>query len=342
MNNFIFSLLLVLLFAPHVQAGPRVNNGGGAWVCVNKETQKTEWIELLDLASDIGKSYSNTAQNEWTLYREKLDLIKSQIPELQKILMSAPIDLQRRIKFVDHALDIIADAAMSNKPLPSTCNSGHVQYVQVADFLITGDLVIDKEVWQSKKFSMHSKAALLLHERLYYAFRTLLKDETSLRAQKIVEILFQDSFNEKSIQDINKNLKIDQNFWGWLSERTVVLSPVELTCSIALLHGGTRLLFKFKYFRHVQYGSRLVGKLRDYSFIVETDPEDGAPRVMKLTHDPSGVSAIRNGDDIVTVFFRSRSVSVELANSVQKVDAELRCQNEFQTIQIRRPDFSGE
>lgn len=127
-----------------------------------------------------------------------------------------------------------------------------------------------------------------------------------------------------------------------MSERTVVLAPVELTCSIAVSHGNNRVNSDLEYFQNIQYGSRLIGKLRDYSFVIKTDPEDGAPRVMNLTHDPSGVSAVMNGDDIATVFFRSRTVSVKLVNNVQKVVAVLRCMNEFQTIQIRRPDFSGD
>lgn len=329
MNRFTFIFIVSLfLNSPLVLAGPRVNNGGGAWVCRDQDQNKINWIEILDLTQGIGKYRPALSGSEWDIYEQKLSLIQKQFPKLQIILDQAPVDLRKAFRFLDHSLEVVGDGAISAKPNPGYCVHGLIGYVQIADFLTTGDLIIDKNIWNHKSLSVRSKAALLLHERLYYAFRKVLADETSYRAQKIVGAFFDESLSSEALMKaIQVSLDLDSNVMSFLYERPVVLFPVQLTCTLLIAGFNEVGARNLQYWQDIPFGSSLTTSMAGYTYHVETSELDGSPKSMQVQDDKSGYSAVVDGDELTTLFFRNHRASVHLENHAINRKAVLFCES---------------
>lgn len=309
-------IMLNLIVFPFSWAGPRVNNGGGVWVCKNSVTKKVQWIKAVDFW-ELSMTWADSkfepvqAQSAWGIYQEKLNEIYASFPELTLILQKNPLDLKSVIREVSGMLDFVDDNQLIRKPDDFFCENGDVEYGQVADFLVDGNLLISQALWNDPGFSEIDKAGVLLHELIYKALRDERDEQNSERTQKIVYFLF----SNLSLQEKQKQVRLILEAKGGVRGR-VQVSPfsIHLNCEVKVtsysISQVPSLLGSISW-KQIQSIEKNV-QIEDFSFLLKRNLEDGRPIQMEITDLKTGGIVSLDDFMIKPVFFQNRKVYLEL------------------------------
>ena len=194
------------------QADGHVGNGGGAWTCRSNGTDdKILWIQLVDL-SEARREYQEPVPvtgnmpaglpilgpKEWLVSNDPYLLwaeskIKIANPQFYAEYLLRKADLANRITVPkDSDFDHTSDIRHHSRPDDSTCVGGHIlqEPEQLANFTYTGNLEINGKLWFDPSLSEIDRAALFVHEIVYWMLRDTAGDTDSLRARLIVGYLF--------------------------------------------------------------------------------------------------------------------------------------------------------
>jgi len=99
-------------------------------------------------------------------------------------------------------LQIVDDSLFRIKPSKSDCLNGIISYMQLANYTNYGKILLQKQLFENPKLSNTDKASLFIHEAVYAFLRTL-GDTDSVRARKVVGLLF----STLSTDDLKKELE---------------------------------------------------------------------------------------------------------------------------------------
>lgn len=209
------SLLAAGLSLSAVAKGEGAGNGGGAWVCQNKDALKTiRWAKLVDLYEAEKefllpmKSFGNRD------YMEIVDTMKVRLFSINKNLYERLVpyfdEVEANIREVDVDLEIIDDALYRVRPPARDCLGGNVKYIQLANFTHYGSILVNQYLFNNEKLSEGDRAALVFHEAIYAYLRDQYGDNTSVRTREITGYIF------STLKNVEISEKID-SILGYIS-----------------------------------------------------------------------------------------------------------------------------
>lgn len=193
--------------------GGGVGNGGGSWTCrSNSADDSLIWIELVDLSEarrefnqpipvtgNIPAGVPIPAPRNWLVAGDRYltwaeSKIKMANPNFYAEYLRRKADLIANRIFVpaDSDFDHTSDILHHTRPDDSTCVGGHIlqEPEQLANFTNMGHLEINAKLWNDPSLSEIDRAALFVHEIVYWIFRDFAHDTDSLRTRVIVGYLF--------------------------------------------------------------------------------------------------------------------------------------------------------
>lgn len=191
--------------------GPKVGNGGGAWAC--KLRNQIKWIEILDLFE---------AREEFGLeqvdfydkgFKEIVEFVKTDLQESGQGKFFKDLDfyikkVYKSTGFIKSVLRDTEDSFYRISPEAETCPGGIVKYIQVANFIDEENLYIRKLYWS--RMDEINRAALVLHEAIYFVLREKLGDTNSTRTRRIVGLIFSNIDGPELSLEILSSLLGDQ------------------------------------------------------------------------------------------------------------------------------------
>ncbi|MBO9666501.1 MAG: hypothetical protein J7501_06765 [Bdellovibrio sp.] len=326
-------IALILLLSGNAYAGFRVNNGGGAWACT--VGKKIRWIKTHDTYRyDLQKNVSSE-QTAKEIYEERLKEAE-RFTNLKKVLDADPLKIEDHIEYVNTRLDYINDGHTNEKPPQEWCQGGSIDYVQVADYLINGTLLIDKKYWNHKAFSEADKAALLLHERIYHAYRKTIGAQSSDSASLAVQYLMQDL---KTVRSYSADA-LNEPSVGARGASGVALYSVRLRCQLTVQELSPVVVrdsfessrdykvIAMKSWNNIEYGSSLDETVNNYQVKVVTRRTDGIPTAMQLIDVNNGVSANLTMRLLHAIFVTNEGdkvANITLTNQKSSSGASLDC-----------------
>lgn len=318
MRAFSIFLLTYAFFAvAPAAAGPKVNNGGGAWRC--SAGGETRWMKTVDIATWNGttvKSFpGKNAEEIFSLAKREVSLAS---PLFKKLVAQYDIDLTR-IDFVNATFQPIGDAYLFVRPDPSTCAGGSLEFVQIANYVINDRLVISKPAWESPAFSELDKAAILLHELFYRMLRAEYGDENSLRARRLTELSLSTLDHEGLKADLEYVLDLDVPKLGGDQVAGFAARP---RCVAAVLDQRSELGENALW----AAGSNGSGyswekKIGVYTFRVQVSTVDGIPDQLSIESQGFRVSQVEN--EARPAFLALGTFGLSFASATER--ATLRC-----------------
>jgi len=281
MKSWLFTLLLLPLTAA---AAPRVNNGGGVWVCANGG--RTEWIQAadffeLDPERRSRRDFGAASTDE--IFKLQQSLVAANFPELQRVLQKWPLDFSKITRYVDFDLSSTGDMNFTSRPQPADCEDGVVSYQQLAVYLYDDTLLIAEPLWRNPKLSPTDQAAILFHEWVYRALRGEQDEQTSARTRRIVAWLFSTADAESARKAIARELLLSSHDQ---LEDELATFPVNPRCE-AFVDGAVVGSWQA---RKGVYGEKGAFSAEGLRFEVESSAKDGVPGLMQVTHEKTGWS----------------------------------------------------
>ncbi len=255
LGPMIFVTMMAFLSVP-LSAAPRVNNGGGGWICKDFDSKTIRWIKMNDLhaVDDLPYKFVHfSAMNATQIFEAQKVRAQQFSRKLAKHISEKDFDIFGSIKFVDHSLTISEDNHFYRRPDPSTCENGILEYSQIADYIDGGSLLIDSRIWNHQKMSEYNKAVLLTHEYLYKIFRSVFPDKTSNRALRATGLLFLEMPPQLLQTDLDK-ISEDINYADaqWIPAQ---LSAISMTCTVRVQNEFEVL--DFKEWKTLAYGESI-------------------------------------------------------------------------------------
>jgi len=280
-------LFLLILFLPlFAHASPRVNNGGGVWVCT--QNSETSWVQAADFfelpASQRNREDFGSASVD-EIFAKKLHDIENQLPELHQLLMKWPVDFKKVTQFVNFSLTSTEDMDFQTRPQPSDCPEGAASYEQLAVYLYNDTLLISKPLWDSEKMKNADRAAILFHEWIYKALREDRDEQNSARTRKIVALIFSAQDPGSVEKEVSSELNTSSH--GQLDNELATF-PVAPRCEALVngvvvgswqAHGGS-------------FGEKGEFRAGGFRFSVETSAQDGVPESMSVLAEKTGWSTV--------------------------------------------------
>jgi hypothetical protein len=305
------SFLIVLLSASTIFAAPRVNSGGGGWVCRKIDNGEVLWVKAADLTKvefiQPGKLVEKEG-DQWDLLAEQRAYIKRVLPKLDAILEKYPLNIRERLRPVPDALNFVPDAELRYKPPVSSCPEGVVSFVQLADTNMDGQVIYSSRVWGLPQFSNFQKAAILLHEEIYYALRQSFGDESSYRTRQIMGLVYAGMKDDPLRGGIDEVFKAKPRsrpgIFGF--DNGPALFNVRLTCAV-VLNGQNSLPWV-----PVVPGETTQMSVDGYLLKLTTSIIDGSPLSMEVTDEKTGFTSSLDGADIISVFNSVRRTVITL------------------------------
>lgn len=208
------SLIAVTAGFGTVQAGLEgsIGNGGGAWICQNMDHYGTlRWAKFVDLYEgrkefglDIPEVKNRDAAEiiESVLVRRVFPVSENLYRALNEEMESVKANLVR----VDADLHGVDDALFRILPPKGECLDGGISYAQIANYTNYGKILIQKRVYEAPQFSETDKAALLMHEAVYAYLRKQMGDKNSVRARRVVGLLFSTLTRDALKKEVEKQL----------------------------------------------------------------------------------------------------------------------------------------
>jgi hypothetical protein len=193
-------------------ADGHVGNGGGSWTCRSNSADDTLiWVQLVDL-SEARREFNQPVPvtgdmpagaipdpRAWLAAGDRYlswaeSKIKTANPNFYAEYLRRKADLLANRIFVpaDSDFDHTSDILHHTRPDDSTCVNGHIMQEpeQLANFTDMGHLEINGKLWYDHSLSEIDRAALFVHEIVYWIFRDFSHDTDSLRTRVIVGYLF--------------------------------------------------------------------------------------------------------------------------------------------------------
>ncbi len=181
-------------FSKTAQHGERGGNGGGVWVCQNKDSngtiRKIEFVDFYEAEKEfkyiIDKHIGLDFQTILNIYKDRIFEIDENFAlSLEPYLSS----LNEKLNLVDADLEIIDDALFRVKPPQRWCQDGIISYEQLANYTNYGSILLNEYLYKHARFSELERAGFLLHEAIYAYLRYKSKDKDSQRARRFVGII---------------------------------------------------------------------------------------------------------------------------------------------------------
>ncbi len=311
------SFLIVLLSTSAVFAAPRVNSGGGGWVCRKIDSGDVVWVKAADLTKvefiQPGKLVEKEG-DQWDLLAEQRAYIKRVLPKLDAILEKYPLNIREKLRPVPDALNFVPDAELRYKPPVSSCPGGVVSYVQLADTNMDGQVIYSSRVWGLPQFSNFQKAAILLHEEIYYALRQSFGDESSYRTRQIMGLVYAGMKDDPLRGGIDEVFKAKPRsrpgIFGF--DNGPALFNVRLNCAV-VLNGQTSYPWV-----EVVPGETTQLTVDGYLLKLTTSVIDGSPISMDVTDESTGFSSSLAGSDIISVFNSVRRTVITVKRNTEQ------------------------
>ncbi|WP_413561547.1 hypothetical protein [Bdellovibrio sp. HCB209] len=318
--------LISLLAIDTAIAAPRVNNGGGGWACrKNDGTGKVIWIKSADLTKVefyMARGLKEKEGNVWDLLHEQRKYIKDVLPNLDAILTEKILPIGSSLVAMDGALSYIPDAELLYKPPATSCPGGLVSYVQLATATMDGKILYSTRVWDTYEFSSYQKAAVLLHEQIYFALRKKFGDESSYRTRQIIGLIYtglEESELRRQVDEVLSDLpRSETGIFGFTN--TPALFNVDVTCSIEL--NDDQNIFTWK--PGVDQNEHLYNQ-GGFEFSVRTWMVDGSPMRLQIKDLETKISTIVEIPDAIPMFNATGRVQAFLKGEKRK--ARLRCES---------------
>lgn len=202
MNNTNLALIGVLLFSSFVQAGG-VGNGGMAYVCRKPKNNKITYARMLDLWEP--EQYQPLRTNKLSV-QSQIDSAISKLKQIDPVQMQeleeTVLTMQRSTVWVRKKLFPTPDV------LPNYSPEKHCQFEQVAVYGYDADserpvLRVNQEIFGSSEFSYTDRAALYLHEALYYLDREYNSATHSRPTRRVIGVTFT---NDKTYSNFDRLL----------------------------------------------------------------------------------------------------------------------------------------
>jgi hypothetical protein len=208
-------LALSLAMSGHARAdrsgGGGVGNGGGAWTCrSNGSDDQLIWVQLVDL-SEARREYGEPVPvtgpmtgpiptpHDWLAAGDRYlswaeNKIQIASPEFYAEYLRRKADLLNNRILVPAASDFdnTPDTLHHTRPDDSSCPGGHLlaEPEQLANFTTLGNLEISPKLWYDPSLSEIDRAALFVHEVMYWIYRDFGHDTDSQRTRLVVGYLF--------------------------------------------------------------------------------------------------------------------------------------------------------
>jgi hypothetical protein len=186
----IFSLTQIL------HAGPRVGNGGGAWVC-REESNQVRWLQLADLFEAKKEFNLNPANYSGTL-EEIVDQALNRVVQVDPSLHDQlAVRLSRlnylkavpgRIIYQQDSLDSSNDFLFRSVPDEATCTGGFLNFEQVVNYGSDDIIFMNQPLFEA--LSDFQKAALLFHEVIYANRRSVNSEVSSVNSRRLNGLIF--------------------------------------------------------------------------------------------------------------------------------------------------------
>lgn len=321
-----FFAFLIFCMTSMAMAAPRVNSGGGGWACrKNDGTGQVIWIKAADLTKVefyTPSGLQEKAGDRWDLLAEQHAKIEKTTPALAALLKAHPLLLATKLQAIPDALNFVPDAELRYKPPASSCVGGLVSYVQLADTTMDGNIVYSSRVWNMPEFSEFHKAAILLHEEIYFALRESFGDESSYRTRQLMGLLYSnmdETILRKAVDEVLKyKPRSRPGIFGF--ENGPALFNVDLECHISFNKAPT-YSWKPKI-----AGEALNISLNGLNFQVTTSLIDGSPMQLEILDEQTNVSTLLDESQTVTTFnaLRRASVIIKLGSELA---AQLYCES---------------
>ncbi|WP_413288327.1 hypothetical protein [Bdellovibrio sp. HCB337] len=315
--------LLTFCATSIAMAAPRVNSGGGGWACrKNDSTGQVMWIKAADLTKvefyTPGAGLKELSGDRWTLLKEQHARIEKVVPILASLMRLHPFDIANNLVAIPDALNFVPDAELRYKPPASSCVGGLVSYVQLADTTMDGKVIYSSRVWNMPEFSEFHKAAILLHEEIYFALRESLGDESSYRTRQLMGLLYSNMDENTLRQAVDYVLQSKPRprpgIFGF--ENVPALFNVDLQCNISFNNGPVSFAWKPQ-----TPGEAMTVSLEGLQFRVKTSVTDSSPLQLEILDEKTNVSALLDEAQTVATFNALRRTSVIL-----KLGSELTAQ----------------
>ncbi|WP_413587595.1 hypothetical protein [Bdellovibrio sp. HCB274] len=326
MKTFLF--LIISILAGTAFAAPRVNNGGGGWACRNKDSGQVVWIKAADLTKVEFYSPGKLAEKDgdvWGLLREQHDLIDRTLPSLAKILKDNPLDISKKLRAAPDALSYIPDAELRYKPPVTSCPGGVVSFVQLADATLDGEIIYSKRVWDLPVFSNYQKAAILLHEEIYFALRKVFGDGSSYRTRQIIGLMYSGlsdfELNRQVEEVLNDKARVQKGIFGFANGPA--LFNVQVTCTLNINDGE----YTYSWTPDLDV-PKFYMVIHGFKFFVDINPVDGSPKRLQIKEMTSKFSAISEITETVPMFNSMKRAQLLLRGETSK--ARLSCESNSQ------------
>jgi formylglycine-generating enzyme required for sulfatase activity len=189
-----------------------IGNGGGTWVCQNNDSLGTiRWAKLVDLyegRTEFSRSIPEVKNLDSDQIVDQI-MVRRLFPISEDLYKSINDELETvksNLVMVNADLQIVDDALYRIRPMKTECLGGTISYVQLANYTDYGKILIQENLFQDPHLSETDKAALMIHEAVYAFLRDRYSDKTSVRARKLVGLLFSTINQESLKKEIEKLL----------------------------------------------------------------------------------------------------------------------------------------
>jgi hypothetical protein len=185
-------LIATILSFNAAQAGDKIGNAGGLWVCSSPAQGmiKGMLVDLYEARTEFGLILIQSNEtNPVNIVKERENYLRQNSSRYLRDWSSALAEVFQKMRLVDAELEKIDDALFRMRPLPSTC-AGTWEYVQFANFTHQNQVLIRQDMWNSPLIPTLDKAALIWHEAIYKWLRETQGDKDSVRARQIVGLIF--------------------------------------------------------------------------------------------------------------------------------------------------------
>jgi hypothetical protein len=327
------SLVGLALFSLRpAEAGPRVGNGGGAWVCQNTSGE-FRWLRLVDLfeaeneyALKIAPLGGSTAGNDpWSLLQERFDFVFKSVPQLAPVLVMGPEQLRSVVQMVPKYTELtrINDDQVRVRPGPETCPHGALYYGQLANYTFDGRLLIASDLWADESFSNLDRAALLMHELVYKSLRDKFGDKNSSRARAIVALLFSDLDGSHIGAGVARILTepISNNL-----PSPILQKAYKLVCVAHIeSESATTVPGELAYLAATNTPNQMAVTLQGFSFAVVTKNDSQFPLSLTIEDLQSGILTASDPDSLNATFGRDGKVALSLERTETQQVVMLEC-----------------
>jgi hypothetical protein len=320
--------IVSLILISTVLAGPRVGNGGGAWVC-QEPTGEHRWVRLVDLfeaENEFGLKLAPVpAKDPWALLQERYEFIFANVPELANILTLNVDQLHSILHMVPQYTELtrIDDDQIRIRPASGSCDQGILYYGQIADYTFDDRLLVAGDLWGASSFTDTDRAALLMHEVVYKTLRDHFGDTDSSRARAIVGLVFSDLNTKKIASGVTAVLARGNSV---NPDSSVTQGAFKLVCFAHIeSEVATTVPGQVVYLEAGSTPGLLSTKFQGISFTVKTEAA-GSPTQLAISDMNTGVRSITDEQSTGTAFKRDGRValSLEFSNTNQVVFLECR------------------